>query len=321
MPRRRRTRAVDQLLPDVQAAVHVKYNPEMSALTALLSEAASQRDQTIAGAEAGRQGILNAMRGIAPMVQTAYHSAGLDPSPAINALGSYGSQAAQAAIGQRRQALDQYRADVGKIQQRQQDLQSEAGDYAVTELNRLLEARAGRSLTRRGQDKTAAARAADRALRGQSQAETQRHNIAMENRPTRGSGGSGGRGGKSPWLPPASQMTANKQISGAQGWVQRLGKAIPSSTLRQWLLTGYTIPAEKDKSGHVTTPAVRIPAYPKWAINAAYDLQVKRGLSPANVNALHAQGIKIHGRYPTLGGPRKTGRKIARPKAPSHPFG
>jgi hypothetical protein len=95
-------------------------------------------------------------------------------------------------------------------------------------------------------------------------------------------------------------------IDTARLWIEKLqktkgknGKPLTSAQIRSTLLSGQS---GKNKAGET----VKIPALPKDAINAAYDLVVNGELSPANVRALHNAGISIRQLgYPTTGSRRK----------------
>jgi hypothetical protein len=164
----------------VSAETQVKYGPQESALALLLSQAAGQRDQSVAVARSTRRGLTAASQAAAPQVAKIYQdalgalqaaqgglpvaTAGTDgPAGSIVAasqrdfaderakLAGEQSMAAQdlvnrqlgAAAGEAgsvRAANDQFNSDVAKVKQQYLDLKGQEGAYGSSRLSELLQA-------------------------------------------------------------------------------------------------------------------------------------------------------------------------------------
>lgn len=194
-------------------------------------------------------------------------------------------------------ARNEYLGTKRKIVGQLGDLAREQGATAQLAYGRLKGEQAGRGVTKRGQDITARGQDIASAQTQQRLAETARHNRAVES--ARGAQ----RGGGPRWVSPVAHARAKDSIDEAQQWVQRLSH-LPSGQVRDLMRTG----GELTVQGQLEP--VKVPRFSKDYINAAYDLQVKGGLSQANVDALHRRGLKIR----TLGYDRAP-RRAARPAA------
>lgn len=211
--------AADRYGSQVSAESTLRFGPEESSLRAALSDAAAQRDQAIAGAAGVRSAIEGSAKAALPQLQGSYGTAQravdqvqqslagaltgspLDGAAARDASGTKErlaealaaaqaetiSRQRDAASGEafaQQNARSQYATAAGKVRARQQDLAREEGAFAQGRTGELVEAARGRSVTRRGQDMTAASQRAQRRTSNKNTdaalAETQRHNRESE---------------------------------------------------------------------------------------------------------------------------------------------
>lgn len=216
--------------PQVDAESKLKFGPEESSLRAQLADAETTRDQAYAGAGGVRAAIEGSAKAALPKLRTEYGTAqrAVDTvqktlGTALTGAGSLGGAAIRDSEGTkmrlaealaaaeaettarqrdassgeafaRQNADSQLATTKGKIGQRQTDLAGERGAFAQARSGELVEASRGRSVTRRGQDKTAATardnRIAANTRADRSAGETARHNRATE-RQARKNGGTG----------------------------------------------------------------------------------------------------------------------------------
>lgn len=192
-------------------------------------------------------------------------------------------------------------AALSRESRRRSDLSSERGDYVSQYLadSRERERRYGLEQAAFGLDQVKAAQdaAADRSTARQAardyrlalrkQIETERHNLATE----RNSSKKGGKGGKKPRkgvgsLTRGQENTIVSDVSRAQSWIKRLRNAgVPESEIRSILETGGKVGPKGQ--------TVKVPAFDKDYVNAAYDLAVYGYLSRPNIRALHTRGLHI----------------------------
>lgn len=167
----------------------LRYAPKYEALRNLLAEAASSRDQSIAGAETSARGTTQAIDAARPQVAQIYADAGYDPAKAAappqlpsgavdfataaqfeqgagqRRLGVAQARAQQdlenlklaAASGKsfaNKQARDQYTAAAFKVGQQFVDLGDQQGAFEAVTLGQLHQKGAERALKRRGQNIT-----------------------------------------------------------------------------------------------------------------------------------------------------------------------
>lgn len=164
----------------------LRYGPQQQELQALLADRGSQRDDEIAGNNAGSQLLAAAIREAAPKMTGAYDQAlstvqaqqqavqGM-PGASLSAeqtasfarrIGEQranvaadaeqqGVRAAQDAVYSNRQANTSYKTDVAKIAQQLLGLGDQSGLYTATTLGDLQDTRTKNQITKRGQDVTA----------------------------------------------------------------------------------------------------------------------------------------------------------------------
>jgi hypothetical protein len=139
----------------------VRYGPEISALTALLRDAASSRDTRLTQATNARQAGVRAVFDARPQVEHAYEAAGQAVSPAFVNGGGIEASALTARLGEsaalarsqiedrrvsaiqgegsaRQQILRDFAQDKGKITARALDLAREQGAYGASTLQQLI---------------------------------------------------------------------------------------------------------------------------------------------------------------------------------------
>ena len=152
--------------------------------------------------------------------------------------------------------------------------QQRAADRAASQAN----ARANRAVTKRGQDLG--------------------HQDRQASINARGKNAKGKGAGKSPWLGQASQNTAKDNVDSAVTAAKSLKGDYSEHELRQLLLNGRAAQTIDHNGQKVKIPAV--PKVDKRWVNVAMDIVFNGYISPANVKALHAAGIKVDALgYPT----------------------
>jgi len=197
--------------------------------------------------------------------------------------------AAENQVFQSRSANARFQSELGKIGQQLTALAAEEGQAASSIYGDILEAAAGRSVTRRGQTLTARERAADRRSR-ERQAELGRQ--SRERTARRGGRGGGGSGGGPSWKPPAEQSKAQSQIDQAIEQARLLtgGKKDRGQrqTVADTLLEG--VPSYTNDKGQ------KLPAIPRFDplfVSAALDVYFDGGLSRKTVNRLHTRRYQV----------------------------
>jgi hypothetical protein len=218
-PKTKKRSAADRYGSQVGAESTLKFGPEESSLRAALDDAGAQRDQAFAGAAGVRAAIEGSAKAALPQLQGSYGTAqravdqvqqslagALAGTPLSGAASRDASGTKQrlaealaaaeaetisrqrdAASGEafaRQNAQAQYATAAGKVRTRQQDLAREEGAFAQGRTGELVESARGRSVTRRGQDLTAASQRAQRRTSNKNTdaalEETARHNRQAE---------------------------------------------------------------------------------------------------------------------------------------------
>lgn len=154
-----------------------RYGPEISALTALMRQAESDRDLRMRQATSGRQYAVGAVDQAGPQITSAYRGAGRAVSPAFAQGGGIEAQALTARLGESQAlaqsqlaarrvsaiegegaakdaALRDFRTDQGKIGQRAVDLTHEQGAFTASTIQDLMGADASARADARKQQAT-----------------------------------------------------------------------------------------------------------------------------------------------------------------------
>lgn len=308
----------DPLLEQALLETSLKLGPEANALRSLLTGLAGSYSRTRRVNASNAAGIREATRQATPEVGGAFAQAlqssqaqraalgvsGSEPQAAAyerrimeqraNALSDLSDRGARAEEGRvfaNQTARDEYLGDKAKIVGQLQELAGREGAEVTARYGQLREAQRGRAVTTRGQTLSSRDRQA-------GQGETARHNREMEAN-ARQSAATRARGKPAT---PEQHSAAKDGIDGALTWIRRLSQSkMTSPQIRDLLVGGGAI--------QVGGQEVKVPKFSKDFVNAAYDIQVHGGLSPANVKALHRRRLSV----------RQLGYPTARPKTrPKH---
>lgn len=321
-----------------------RYGPEISALTALLRQAQTDRDTRISAAKSGAQLIQSSIDQARPGINSIYDTAGSQASAAqavaapqlaalpagspfaaaaaleqsgltsrlagarANALTDLSQQrigAAQGAVGEQQAALRTFGQARGQIGQRAQDLAHEEGAFTASTIQQLL-----------GADSAAAADAANQ----QANRDNTRGNalIGAGVDPNTGQPLPGhGPKPKTPSKPSATDRGAAADYGKAQAWIRSIDNAaykkkIPDPNARRRGIAELLLKGEQ---------ASGIPAIPQAILTAALDMYFDKALSPKAVQNLHNQGYKVRALPNAItqrqAGPKLTPAQKARQRAAS----
>lgn len=224
-----------------------------------------------------------------------------------------------------RAAQDRFRGDTGKIVSQLTGLDREEGLFAATELGRLVDAARGRSVTRRGQDKSAASQ---RATQRQSERSSQRSagidpdtgkpipggklDPAAQKRKARA------KAKANKWASPDAQRGARKDFGSAKGSIQYLKdtEGLSRKEAAELVLRGR----EKLKlSSGRELPSIK-PVTDEALVEAALDHVYAKHLSRATQRRLHKNGIRVSPLGVTTYGQyrRRTAKAAPRYKPPEN---
>lgn len=257
-------------------------------------EMAQAFDQALGSSQAARSAL--GVDTADPQAQAYTRRVGEQRANALNALTDRATRAQEGQAYANQQARAEYMGGKAKIQGQLADLLRESGQATATRYADLLDEERKVAL--------------DEARLG----ETQRNNQAQESVADRradiaaSSAARQARGRSKPkWATPKDHASAKDQIDEAAQWISNLGRNMSSSQIRALLATGGAL---ADAEGNET----KVPQISKDYVNAAYDLVKRKGLSQANVRALHRRRLRIRDLgYPTLPPPR--GRSTSAPSS------
>jgi hypothetical protein len=152
----------------------VRYGPELSALKELMATSQQGYRQQVHAASAGAAAIqaaaatgLQQLKGVYADSPT-YGIPGLSRQQALNDMIGRGVSAQEGAVGQRRLALSNLRADEAKIAGRRSDIAQEIGAFTTSEADKLSNAASQRDLQNRISLRTNSTRQSEGALNRQN---------------------------------------------------------------------------------------------------------------------------------------------------------
>lgn len=343
MARRRHRSLADRYRPQAQQEAALRANPQKRALQQALDEALGARDSTVTAARGTARGLRQSIRAARPSIREIFDTAGQQlaagtgavapnmSSPQGSAIGQAAATEHQAALDRNtaarastltdldqqrvrategeafavRQAGTQYQSDASKVLKQLLGVSADQGDYAATELSRLVEAARGRGVTLRGQDLSHQDRVASR--------KSQERTAAAKNKQTT-------QGKK--WLPLGDQNdaqdTIHQALDFAKDFVPHASRKEAATALRQGVKdqkvknlpindpatgkqridqkSGLKLYRDPDTGKSTTQPEQSIPGVPSFDdayVQAALDVAYDGHLSRATQNMLHRRGIKV----------------------------